>query len=239
MKKIITVLVAVVMVSTVKAQQDDKLSAGINYTYSIPLGDFKTNLANANSPRGFAVDMMYRVAPNWKIGAGVHWQDFFSKDARKLYALEDGSVLSGIMTNSTQNTSLLIKGMWLPQGNKQKALNPFLQIGAGANLITHQQLIGEFNLASDNLFKFAYMIGGGAMYDFGKQKKVTAIVSTQFNRMPLNAFGIKNMNNIGFSIGFRFKVSDQGGGNIFNGNHHRMRGNNFNRFNRSNRFGNW
>jgi hypothetical protein len=209
--KIVPIVVAMLYCSIGFSQQHDRLSMGIQWQAALPMGGFKNNLVNGSSFRGASIDVLYRIAPQWKIGGGVQYQDFLDKTPRALYSLGDGSLVSGVLSNSIQTIPVMIKGMWLPMGNNDESpWQPFVQAGAGINIISYEQLLGRFTAQNDNVIKMAYQLGGGMMYDFGKQKNITAMLSTQYNIMPFNRLGTSNLNHLGFGLGIRFKLKNDG-----------------------------
>jgi long-subunit fatty acid transport protein len=194
-----------------KSQQHDKLSMGIQLQAAIPTGSFNSNLVNSSTFRGASLDVLYRIAPQWKIGGAVQYQDFYQKNPRALYNLGDGSLVSGVLSNSIQTIPLMIKGMWLPMGESESAWKPFVQAGAGVNFIQYEQLLGRFTAQNNNTTKMAFQLGGGMLYDIGKRKNISAMLSAQYHIMPFNKLNTPNLNHLGIGIGVRFKLKNDGG----------------------------
>jgi hypothetical protein len=185
--KIVPIVVAMLYCSIGFSQQHDRLSMGIQWQAALPMGGFKNNLVNGSSFRGGSIDVLYRIAPQWKIGGVVQYQDFLDKTPRALYSLGDGSLVSGVLSNSIQTIPVMIKGMWLPMGNNDESpWQPFVQAGAGINIISYEQLLGRFTAQNDNVIKMAY------------------------NIMPFNRLGTSNLNHLGFGLGIRFKLKNDG-----------------------------
>lgn len=211
MKKTIFILLIACFIYVNKGWSQERTTLGVSYQYALPMGSFKDDLISKGSPRGFALDILYAIKPQWRIGGGVSFQDFYQVTARNTYRMSDGSDISAVVSNSLQTTPLLLKGMYLPNATTTSSLQPYVTIGAGVNMIQYTQLLGEFSNGDDVNFRFAAQGGAGMSYKIGQQQ--TAItLGAVYNYMPYNRFEVKNINNLAFQAGVRIALRNNGRG---------------------------
>lgn len=194
------------------AAAQERTTLGIQYQYALPMGGFKKGLIDKGSPRGLAIDILYAVNPQWRVGGGLSYQDFYQKNLRNTYRMEDGSDISAVVSNSVQNTALMAKGMFLPLGADSSRLQPYISAGAGVNMVQYGQLLGEFSNGDDAFIRFAAQGGAGIKYALGQNRRTALTLGAVYNYMPLNQYGIKNTNNIAFQAGLRFALRNTGRG---------------------------
>lgn len=168
----------------------------INYNAAFPTGNFK-DIVSSNSYQGFNASILYNLSDNVAVGLGTGFQDFYQKYPRQLYKLSDGSDVSAVLSYSIQTIPVLaeVSYNFKPEGKIQ----PYAAIGAGANIVEYQQLLGIFG-ERDVKFKFAARprVGlhipfrpGGAGFNIG----------AAYNIMPLNMDDVKNLNSLGVHAG--------------------------------------
>lgn len=205
-------LIMVCMLVLARAGAQERTTMGIQYQYALPMGDFKNNLIRDGSARGAAIDILYAVHPQWRVGGGVGYQDFYQKTPRQTYRLEDGSDISAVVSTSMQTTALMAKGMFLPLGADSSRLQPYVLAGAGANMVQYGQLLGEFGSGDDVWIRFAAQAGAGIKYAVGAKGQTALTLGAVYNYMPVNQPGIKNMNNLAIQAGVRFALRNNGRG---------------------------
>jgi opacity protein-like surface antigen len=182
----------------------DKSTLGVTYQYALPMGGFKQDFIQNGSPRGIGVDLLYTINPKWRVGGALSYQDFYQKNSRALYTMEDGSTLSAVMTNSLQPTTLMGKAMYLP--TPERRLQPYLSAGVGVNMVQVNQTLGVFDNINDVNFGFAAQGGAGIKYGLGEKQRTHLTAGVLYNYMPFNRHDISNLNNLTFGIGARFTL---------------------------------
>lgn len=203
-------MVMLVLGVVVTTHAQERTTMGVQYQYSLPMGSFK-NFIEEGSPRGLSVDILHAFNPRWRVGAGFSYQDFYQKNPRSLYKMEDGSDISAVVSNSVQATALMAKAMFLPLGADSSRLQPYISLGAGANMAQYAQLLGEFSNGDDVWIRFAAQGGAGIKYAVGAKRRTALTLGAVYNYMPLNQASLKHMNNIGIQAGVRFVLRNNGG----------------------------
>lgn len=201
-------LFLLLLLATLGVQAQDKLSAGVSLQYGLPMGAFKNNFVSNGSLRGGQLDLLYQVNPKWRIGGSIGYQDFYQKYDRQVYQLEDGSQLGAVLNNSVQVTPILAKAVYLP--TPEKRFQPYVSLGVGGNLVQVSQLFGEFENYQDARFGFAAQGGLGVKYGLGAEKRTAITAGAVYNYMPFNHFEIGNLNHVGFQVGLRFTLRNDG-----------------------------
>jgi hypothetical protein len=193
-----------------QAAAQERTTMGIQYQYAIPMGAFKKDLIDQGSARGINVDILYAINPRWRVGGGLSYQDFYQKNPRNTYQMGDGSDISAVVSNSVQTTALMAKGVFMPLGADSTRLQPFISLGAGANMVQYNQLLGEFSNGDDVWIRFAAQGGAGVKYALGEKGRTSLSLGAVYNYMPLNQLGIKNINNLALQAGVRFILRNDG-----------------------------
>lgn len=189
----------------------ERTTLGVGYQYAQPIGAFKSGFIDKGSPRGLSVDILYAINPQWRVGGGFSYQDFYQKNPRALYRLPDGSDLSAVLSNSVQTNALMAKGMFFPRGADSGRLQPYLSAGAGVNMVQYSQMYGEFSNGDDVSIRPAVQGGLGLQYALGENRRTALMFGAVYNYMPLNQFDIKNVNNVAVQAGLRFTLRNDGG----------------------------
>lgn len=204
--KILFIPVFIFLAFAANAQKsNDKMRIDINYSYALPLGDFKTNIVSDASPRGFAGNFRYQVNNNFSAGLGIGYQDFYQKYPRALYKTGDNEVTSAVLSNSVQLIPIMAEGYYMPMGNKKSFVQPYISAGAGINLASFTQYLGEFG-GRDNAAKFIFQGGAGTFIAFSKTSKSGFNIGADYNVAGYNKFGLKNFNNLSIRAGIYFPI---------------------------------
>ena len=180
------------------AQQQGKTQFNIGYTAAFPASSFKEQLSE-KSLRGFRAGVMHGLSNNFSIGFGTGYQDFYQKTPRGMYKLQDGSDLSAVRTHSIQTIPLLILGRY--SFAPGKSIQPYVALGAGGNLISYLDLLGEFVNEEKAKFGFAARPELGLQIPFGKTKESAFNIGASYNFMPVKIGSFENLNHIGLHVG--------------------------------------
>lgn len=193
--RIFFLLLSVTVCSFAQAQKGET-KFNISYNVALPMSDFK-NVVSENSFRGFNASVLHGISDKVSIGLATGFQDFYQRNERQLYHFSDGSDVSAVVTNSIQVIPILadVKYNFNPTGTIQ----PYAAVGAGGNMISYNQLFGEFG-SQQTKFKFAARPEVGVYIPFGtKQSGFT--IGASYNIMPLNEGDFKNLNSLGIHAG--------------------------------------
>ena len=183
--------------------QDNGLTLKINYGVGVPVGSFKDAISNT-SYRGFGAELMYHINKSVAVGLETGSQDFYQKYPRQLYKADDGRDISAVLSNSIQAVPIMLKGQY--NFLESKAVQPYVALAAGVNIIRFNQYAGEFSNDAKTKFGFAARPEAGVYIPFGRYKRAGFSLGAGYNFMPFNYSGISNLNNISARVGIRFPL---------------------------------
>ncbi len=206
MKNIKTVLFAIsalMLLSLAASAQKGTLQLNLNYNYGMPLGAFKSDLVNDNSPRGGRGSIMYSFNNRLSAGLESGYQDYYQKYPRNLYPLSNSQDVSAVLSNSIQMTPVLLKAKYflLPTG----PVKPYVSLGAGANMIDFKQYLGEFGSGSTSV-GFLAQGGVGVMIPFNKYGKSGITLGASYEYAPYKKNGYDNLNTMNLYAGVIFPM---------------------------------
>ncbi len=194
-------LLVTLLPNTSQAQQGvTKLNIG--YNTASPLGSFKDEV-NKTSFRGWTANVLYGVTDKISVGLGTGYQDFYQKFPRGNYKFADGGDVSAVVSNSIQVVPILATGQYnfIPEGPVQ----PYAGVGVGGNLVFYRQFLGEF-ASSKTKFGFAVRPEAGVYIPFGRNSRSGITVNANYNYMPFNYNGVKQLSNWGGGVGVKFPL---------------------------------
>lgn len=200
---LISSLLFVAIIPFAGKAQERVLQLDVNYSIGIPGSTFKSGAVEKTSTRGWTANLMYNVTNNISLGAGFGFQDFYQKFPRAVYKLEEGGEVSAVMTNSIQTIPILaqVQYRFLPG----KAIQPYVGLGVGGNMVVYDQYLGEFeNSKSD--FKFAARPEVGLFIPFRPQGPAGIHLFGAYNYMPYKEMGVDNLSNWGAGLGVKFPL---------------------------------
>lgn len=179
MKSIKIIIAIPFFLFSVAFAQQGTFKVDVNYTVGLPVGNLE-KLTDQTSWRGGEVAFMYGLSDRASIGLQVGTQDFYKKYPRTLIH-ESGSDISAVITNSIQVMPIMLKGSWklAPMG----AIQPFIALAAGGNVIQYRKYYGEF-ADSRSKFGFAAQPSAGINIPFGKNSRAGFQLAAGFNYMP-------------------------------------------------------
>jgi opacity protein-like surface antigen len=186
--------------SNLQAQQ--KLIFKVGYNTGMPVGSFK-DVMGKNSFRGFLGELAYPVNERLKIGLGVSYNDYYEKHPRQLYQMDEGTV-SAVLTNSIQTTPIMIKALY--DLTNSSWIRPYGGLGAGFNLVSFTQYLGEFGQKKTG-FKPAVGAEAGINIPFNKDTRAAGVnVGGHFNYLPFKYNDVNNLNNWGIHAAIYFPL---------------------------------
>ncbi len=187
--------------NTTHAQQGT-VTMKLNYSAAIPMGTFNDFVGNT-SYRGVGGEIMYHFNNKFSLGGAAGYQDFYQRYERSLYKLNDGSDISAVITNSLQTTPILVKAQYNFLENS--AVQPYLALGVGGNVVRYRQYLGEF-ADSKTSFGFAAIPEAGLFVPFRKQSGTGFNIGAAYNIMPYNYGDLKNLNSLSIKAGVSFML---------------------------------
>lgn len=206
MKKIKTMFAAVcsLLFITISAKaQDGKLKLHLNYNYSIPVGNFKSDLVSNTSPRGFNGSLLYTFNNKWEGGLSVGYQDYYQKYGRTVYALSKTQDVSAVLSNSIQTTPVLLTARFFPLNST--LVKPYISAGAGVSIIDFRQYLGEFG-SEQTSGGFLAQGGLGVAIPFGRLKTSGVEIGANYDYSPYNKYNYNDLNTVNAHAGVFFQI---------------------------------
>ena len=194
-------IAGILLITATATQAQEKLRMKIGYDISTPVGSFKDQVS-ATSFRGLNAELMYPLSNRLQAGMGVLYNDYYQKFPRQVYDTKDGAI-SAVVSNSVQTVPVLAKVNY--NLARQGLIKPYAGLGAGLNLITYKQYLGEFPDSKTSL-KPAVSGDAGVNVALGKTKTAGLNLGANFNYMPFNYNDISTLNNWGVHAGIFFTL---------------------------------
>ena len=193
-------------------QSNDKGTLfSVNYSYGLPMGSLNESVSNG-SPRGFGVELSWKIAEKWRLGPSFGYQDYYQKNGRELLKPNATTDISAVVSTSIQPYTFMATTTFLPLADRTTKLQPFFQAGAGGAMIAYRQLWGMFDVANTNAFTFAAAAGAGLQYQIGDAKKMSLFGSALYNFIPYNRSDLTTINSIRIQAGIRIKLENNNSG---------------------------
>lgn len=182
--------------------QQQKLTMNINYAVNTPTGNFKSDLVNKTSFRGWNANLLYGVTDGFSLGLEAGFIDYYQKYPRQVYNTKGGAV-SAVLSNSIQTVPVMIKGRFnlAPSGIVQ----PYVGAGVGGNFVSYNQYLGEFGSSKSGVY-FAASPEAGIAIPFRKHGASAFTLGGRYNFMPFNYGNNKNLDSWGLYAGIRFPL---------------------------------
>jgi hypothetical protein len=206
MKKTVIVLMAVVAtcVFSVSSFAQNKLKMELSYNISTPLGSFKNDYINKTSFRGGTGEISYTINPKFSVGLSSGYQNYYQKYDRQLYKLEGNQTVSAVLTNSLDVIPVIARATFYPLANNSAKVQPYINAGAGVDLVNYSQYLGEFGGSSSSA-AFAAQAGAGVLIPVSKNANQTAIkLGASYNYSSYKHNEISSLNTVGISAGVVF-----------------------------------
>lgn len=196
--KIMIALAALFIGMAAQAQQKGKAQMDLQYNVALPSGSLKETITET-SFRGAKASIHYGLSDKLALGFGTGFQDFYHKNSRQLYKMDDGSDLSAVRSFSIQTIPLLVQAKY--QLNPGASIQPYLGLGVGGNLVSYNDLVGEFNLEQTTKFGFAARPEAGVFVPFRKNGESGFNLGASYNIMPFSSNQFSDLNSIGIQAG--------------------------------------
>lgn len=202
--KILPLVLCILIVSQLNAQKGE-VKMNLQYSYALPVGNFKSNIISDGSPRGVTGDILYNISNKLSVGLGLGFQDFYQKYPRDLYKTDANETTSAVLSNSVQIIPLLAKAALYPLGGKKSFVQPYISAGAGLGITSFTQYLGEFG-GTDNAAGLMLQGGAGITIPFSNTSKSGFRLGANYNMVAYNRNGFSNFNNLSFQAGIFFPM---------------------------------
>lgn len=182
--------------------QAGKTTFNLNYSVNAPLGNFKDNVISKTSFRGWNASLLYGISDRISIGLQSGSNYFQQGYPRQVYNTKDGDI-SAVLTNSVQVVPIQAKIRYnLAPG---AFLQPYIGVGAGGNIITFNQYLGEFGSGKSG-FNFSASPEAGVLIPFSRSGASGITIGADYNYMPFKYGDIKSLDNWGVYAGVKFPL---------------------------------
>ena len=187
---------------SIQAQQGET-KMGLNYSVAMPAGSFHDFIGKTTG-RSFNITILHGISDQLSLGADIGYRDFYEKYPRQVYKTTDGSDISAVVSNSVQAIPIMAKVRYgfLPHATVQ----PFVGAGAGVNLISLQQYLGEYSNLSRNAAGFVASPELGIHIPVGKEKMAGIDLSAAYYYMPYRYASVSGLDHASVQLGVSFPL---------------------------------
>ncbi len=203
-QSIVIFIIIICLIGNAANAQENELTLKVNYTVGIPTGTFKKDLISNTSFSGFGAELLYHVDAKIAVGLETGSQAFFQKYPRQIYSGTDGSDISAVVSVTAQTVPILLKGQY--RFMSDKAIQPFVALGLGGNIITYNQYAGSFSSDQKQKFGFAARPEAGVYIPFTRTGSAGFTIGAAYNIMPFNYNGYTNLNSVTAKAGIQFAL---------------------------------
>ena len=202
-KKIVVASALFMCFALPASAQKGTVNMDLNYNYSFPLNNFNKDLISNSSSRGFMAGVLYNFSDKLSGGLAFGFQDYYQKYPRQIYQLSKTQDVSAVLSNSIQQTPVLLKARYFP--TTTSFLKPYISVGAGANIIDFKQYFGEFGSSQSNI-GFRGEAGIGVMIPFKKTSSSSFNIGATYDYSPYNKNGYKDLSSANIQAGIVFPL---------------------------------
>jgi opacity protein-like surface antigen len=188
---------AITLVTGTTAQAQNALQFNAAYNVNIPAGSSFRGYITNPAYKGFTAGFAYPLNSQLRLGLSIGYNDYYQKYPRQVYSNGPGSEVSAVVSNSIQQAPLLLTADYTL--TKKGMVRPYVGVGAGANFISFDQYLGEFD---DPHSSTGFDLRGeaGILIPIGFSS--TAIrIGGSYNYAPFNKYGVKMLDNWGIHAG--------------------------------------
>jgi hypothetical protein len=206
MKKHLLIVIVTFVAGLLSVSAQDRVKMEVGYNVSVPLGSLKSNYVSNTSFRGFTGELSFAINPKFSLGLHSGYQSYYEKLGRQLYKTGENETTSAVVTNTLEIIPLIVRGTYYPQGGATSSIQPYLSGGAGVNMVSYSQYLGQFadNQAS---LPIAAEAGAGVLVPFGNRFNRSAFkIGATYNFAAYNKNNISNLSSVGAHAGIVFAL---------------------------------
>lgn len=197
-----TGLAAVLLVTGMMGAYAQELQMNVGYNVNIPSGAFRDYI-NKPAYKGFTAGLSYAITSQWSVGVNLGYNDYYQKYPRQTYHAGDGTDVSAVVSNSVQQFPILLTANYTLL--KKGIIRPYLGVGAGANFVSFDQYLGEFDDPHTST-KWDLKGEAGVYIPISDYSSTALKIGGSYNYTPYNSYGIKSLNSWGIEAGIRFPI---------------------------------
>jgi hypothetical protein len=194
------VIVPVLALACIQANAQSSAELSVGYQINIPAGSFR-NYITTPAYRGFNAALAFPLNDQLSLGLLVAHNDFYQKYPRAVYPNGDGSSVSAVISNSVQETPLMLTASYTIL--KRGFIRPYIAAGGGLNLISFDQYLGQYD-NPDSRGKFTAMGDAGFYIPLGVYSATSIKIGANYQYAPYEK-GV-NLDNWGIHAGVAFKL---------------------------------
>jgi hypothetical protein len=177
------------------AHGQNNFRININYSPSLPVGDFK-NVTDGATWRGWEMNLLYQASPRLAVGVGGSSLSFYKKYPQTTFH-EPGSDFTAVVNNAIELIPIMAR---VKYNLGTKSVYPFVGLGAGINVIRYDKYYGEF-VDYMHVVRFAAQPELGLHIPFTSSDKVAINLGAGYNFMPFKDGEVDRLDNISFKAG--------------------------------------
>lgn len=195
-------IITLLILSYSQAYSQNNTQLSLSYRVDVPTGAFKNYISNT-AGRGFNAGISHLFNNQLGIRFNIGYNDFYQKYPRAVYDDGQGNLISAVITNSLQEIPL--QAMIHYTLMNKNFIRPYVNAGAGFNIIMYNQYLGEFSNQQTKT-KPVFNAGAGVYIPVSKYSSTSINIGADYNYALLNVTGIKNVNSISIHAGIDFPI---------------------------------
>ena len=190
-----SIYVFALMFLPVLANGQNDFRLNINYSPSLPIGQFK-DVTDGMSWRSWEANLFYQATPKLAVGLGGSSLAYYKKYPQTTFH-QPGTDITTVVNNAIELMPVMLK---VKYNLGTKSIYPFVGIGAGVNFIKYDKYYGEF-VDYMHVVRFAAQPEIGVHVPFTRGDKVALNLGAGYNYMPFRDGEVDNLNNVSFKAG--------------------------------------
>jgi opacity protein-like surface antigen len=183
-----------------KAAAQSALEMQVGYEVNLPSGSFRNYITNP-AFKGFTAGLAYPINDQLSVGIDVGFNDYYQKYPRQVYEEGKGSAISAVVSNSIQQIPLMINASYTLLRNGM--IRPYVGAGAGVNLISFDQYLGEFDNPQSKA-KLTFRGDAGFLIPLSRYSTTAIKIGAGYQYAPYDKE--INLNSWGVHAGIRFAL---------------------------------
>jgi len=167
----------------------------INYSPSLPIGNFK-DVTDGITWRGWEANLMYQATPKLAVGLGGSSLSFYKRYPQTTFH-QPGIDVTAVVNNAIELMPIMLR---VKYNLGTRSVYPFVGLGAGINVIKYDKYYGEF-VHYMHVVRFAAQPELGLHIPFTQEDKVGVNLGAGYNFMPFKDGEVDKLDNISFKAG--------------------------------------
>lgn len=186
----------------IRNQTPTRLHLNLNYAVSQPLGGLK-DYTDATSFNGWRAALLYQITPQWSVGLGSGFSDYYKRVPRKVYT-DDNSAISAVQTHTMQLIPIQPTLLYFPGESKSK-IKPYIGLGIGITNVNYKNYWGKF-LEKENSIAFSASPMAGIRVPFSATSPLAFNADVRYNFIPYSKHDISNLHTVEANVGLSLNI---------------------------------